>query len=143
MLFVHFVLYAAVPVAIIKVSEEPYIERRTTMRRKMKIDLAEMELPDSFDGATVNDGKSQDFLVLINSKENDMRRAAAFLHEMLHIYHNDFESSKSAAEIECERDAELKAIARLILDNDKSFLDDPGQAELMERAFRPSAAIRS
>lgn len=143
MLYVYFVLYAAALVAIIKVSEQRYIERRTQMRRKMKIELAETALPDPIDGATVNDGKRQDFLVVLNSEKDDLRRAAAFLHEMLHIYHNDFESSKSAAEIERERDTELKAIARFILDEDRTFLDDPGHSALIERAFRPSAAVRS
>jgi hypothetical protein len=130
-------------VAIIKVSEEPYIERRTQMKRKMQIELAEIALPDPFDGATVNDGKSQDFLVLINSEKDDLRRAAAFLHEMLHIFRGDFESSKSAAEIERELDTELKAIAQFILSEERTFLDDPGQAAQLERAFRPSAAIKS
>ena len=143
MLFVQFMLCDAVPVAIIKVSEEPYIERRTEMKRKMQIELAEIALPDPFDGATVSDTGGQDFLVVLNSEKDDLRRAAAFLHEMLHIYHNDFESSKSAAEIESERDAELKAIAKFILGEERAFLDDPGQAALMERAFRPSADIKS
>lgn len=106
------------------------------MKRKMKIDLAEAALPDSMNGVTLNEGGSQDYLVAINSNKGDLQRAATFLHEMLHIYHDDFNSTRSAAEIEIEREAELKAIARLILEKDTSFLGDPESAATIDAVFR-------
>lgn len=66
--------------------------------RKLTILLENMDMPEEIQGATSK--KNDTFYMLINAKASKEEQAAAFLHEMLHIYRRDFESDKSVDEIE-------------------------------------------
>lgn len=81
--------------------------------RKFTVYLHEVELPEGIDGATSpNKGEEKSYTILLDSKQNDIERAATFLHEMLHIYRRDFESGKTVQQIEAETHAVLYQIAK-------------------------------
>ena len=56
------------------------------------------------------------YYIAINEDISPDEQAAAFLHECLHVYHNDFSSGKTVQQIESERHRELKRVLCL-LDN--------------------------
>ena len=58
-------------------------------------------------------GENVDFVIVINSDCSDLTQTAAFLHECLHAWHDDFHDSRSVDEIEAERHAELIQILKL------------------------------
>ena len=74
--------------------------------RKIGIMFKEEKLPGTINGLTVERGKDA-YMILLRDDMTETEKAAAFLHEMLHIYHNDHESGKSLDELEKERHAEL------------------------------------
>lgn len=80
--------------------------------RKLTILLENMDMPEDIQGATSK--KNDTFYMLINAKASKEEQAAAFLHEMLHIYRRDFESDQSVDEIEIEVRKELKVIKQYL-----------------------------
>jgi hypothetical protein len=78
------------------------------MKRRIEILLEDADLPDAVDGVSALKGEDR-YLVLVNSGKSDPEKVAAFLHECLHIYHEDH-TGESVQEIETERHAELQQI---------------------------------
>ena len=86
------------------------------MRFNITMKLA--ALPETVHGVLQQTEKDT-YTIFINSDQTDDERAAAFLHECLHIYHNDFASQESADSIEKARHAELKRICEILDTEDK------------------------
>ncbi len=78
--------------------------------REILLHIAEDKLPEDVRGMSTTDGKKA--FVLVNSEMSEDERTAAFLHEMLHIWHGDHEGAD--ADVEAERHAELKRIMQLL-----------------------------
>jgi len=74
-------------------------------------------LGKSLNGITAtNSIHPSEYIVALNADASDKQKTLAFLHEALHIYHNDFaDSSRSVAEIEAERRAELQELLQLMV----------------------------
>ena len=70
---------------------------------------------DGLDGAIV--GQDPNLHVFIDGDIDPDRQAAAFLHEMLHLWHGDKQDPRPLEEIEAERAAELRRIGRLFLED--------------------------
>lgn len=70
--------------------------------------IGKEKLPQGIHG--ISSAEGHHYTILIDSNQRQEEQAAAFLHEMLHIWHGDHESNKSTAEIEEERHEELISI---------------------------------
>lgn len=68
----------------------------------LKITVAKMPLLAGARGVVVKDTDGG-CMVIINSDLTEDEQAAAFTHEMLHIWHNDFENPATADRIEAAR----------------------------------------
>ena len=78
------------------------------MEKALQIQIKTAELPQTIHGLTTQQAGA--YTIYINEDRTQDEQAAAFLHECLHIYHDDFNSTRTAGEIEEERHAELKRI---------------------------------
>ena len=79
---------------------------------KIEIYYDLQKLPASVHGITSEDkGK---YYMLINAGETPDEQAAAFIHEMLHIWNKDFESGDSLQEIEARTHEQAKRILSLL-----------------------------
>ena len=83
------------------------------MTRTIKMRIFRGDLPADAHGAAMQ-RDTNDYQILINQHDSRQRQAACFLHECLHIWHNDFESTKSAGQIEAERHAEMVELLELL-----------------------------
>ena len=80
--------------------------------KKITIYLYETELPEDIEGVTSpNKGQENSYTIMIDSKQTETGRAAAFLHEMLHVYRDDFNSGKTVQQIETETEELMRMIA--------------------------------
>ena len=85
------------------------------MDKTIKVRIVEAELPELVHGFCIAPrGDDDKYVVALNDQDSPDRRAATFLHEMLHIYHNDHRSTRSASEIELLRDEEMRRILELL-----------------------------
>lgn len=57
------------------------------------------------------------FYIVVNEADPPDRQAATFLHEMLHIWHDDHDSGRSADSIEQERHAEVQRLLSILNSN--------------------------
>ena len=64
------------------------------------------DMPNGLHGLVAQHGPVQ-YSILLNSKDSEDIKAASFLHECLHIYHDDFSSGQTADAIEAKRHAEM------------------------------------
>ncbi len=106
---------------------------------RLQIRLVRADGPDSIGGTTspmpVKNGEG--YLVWVNTVHSEKRAAASWLHEALHIYHNDFDDPRPVKEIEAERRAELRELLEILIEEDKTIDgDDPYDSTVMEDAFR-------
>lgn len=83
--------------------------------RLINIQLSEEPLPDDIHGATM-EIKENSYLILLNSNSPTPRKTAAFLHEMLHIYRDDYKSTESSAKLETRHHAELLEVLETLQD---------------------------
>ena len=90
---------------MIKVSDD-----RTVTVRIIKADL-----PETVNGMCMKN-KDDGFVVFLNDKATEIRQASGFLHEMLHIWHDDYNSECPMDQIEAERHKELKDILNMMYD---------------------------
>ena len=74
--------------------------------RELSITIDEAELPPSVRGECAKDADGR-FYIVINKCLSETERVKTFLHEMLHIYHDDFASEEPVAAIEAARHLEL------------------------------------
>jgi len=70
--------------------------------RTIKINMTYKEMPETVNAITGYDEKRGQYFTIINESKDAKTQEAAFLHEMKHIYREDFTSGKTAAEIELE-----------------------------------------
>lgn len=82
------------------------------MMRNISLSIAQQQLPVP---GLVAQKAEDDYTIILNTDLPDTERAAAFLHEMLHIWHNDFASGKSVDQIEQERHVEMERILEILL----------------------------
>ena len=68
-------------------------EKQVLSRRLISVKIIEVDdEPDGFCAATVKDANSDEdkYLIILNGNETEKNKTAAFVHEMLHIWHRDF-----------------------------------------------------
>lgn len=79
------------------------------MNKTFKVSIAEICLPEGVNGASAETAAGE-YIVALRKGISETEKAAAFLHEMLHIYHDDFNSGLNVKQIEADRHAELLTI---------------------------------
>lgn len=87
------------------------------MQRNIKIQLVVADMDEKTRGGIgCNPNRPQDYTVCINSALDPDQQAAAFLHECLHIWHDDLRSNSGipVGSLEDIRHEELKRIATII-----------------------------
>ena len=77
--------------------------------RTVTVRIVKTDFPEGGHGMCVQE-EDNAFLVLLNDKSTEIKQASAFLHEMLHIWHDDFNSCRPINKIEAERHRELTDI---------------------------------
>lgn len=84
--------------------------------RRITMNLHCEPAPETISGVSVRKkGAGDKYLVLLNSTKSEKQRAASFLHECLHIYHQDHDREDlTTDQIEAVRHAELLEIIRLL-----------------------------
>lgn len=82
------------------------------MNRQLTATIKTAPLPATIHGVLQQSGNN--YKIYINSDQTNDEQAAAFLHECLHIYHNDSCSPELADSIEHSRRAELLRILKLL-----------------------------
>ena len=68
-------------------------------------------------------------MVWVNTVHGEKRAAASWLHEALHIYHDDFDDPRPVKEIEAERRAELRELLQILIRDDE---EDNGKNDWYE-----------
>lgn len=87
------------------------------MWKNIKIQLVVTDMGTKTRGALAcSPDRPQEYNVYVNSNISEDQRAAAFLHEMLHIWHDDLRSNSGipVGSLEDIRHEELKRIATII-----------------------------
>ncbi len=79
--------------------------------REIVIQVDTTTLSNKIHGFTVSDGHS--YKIWINDILDSDNQAAAFLHEMLHIWNDDFNKDADADHIEKQTHAQLKRISEI------------------------------
>ena len=79
------------------------------MQRNIEIRVITGLLPDSIHAAATTEGADR-YTVVINENATQDEKAAGFLHECLHIWHNDFKEGQQITKLEKQRAAELKRL---------------------------------
>ena len=83
------------------------------MKRKITLTIAtEDTMPEGIYGM-LSQYKNGDYLILLNENQSEDGKARSFLHECLHIWHNDLNSGDPVGKIEAERAEELQRILRM------------------------------
>jgi Zn-dependent peptidase ImmA (M78 family) len=80
--------------------------------RNINIRLIKSELNEGCKGFCSMD-TNHDFIILINKTMTEDEQTLAFLHEMLHVWHNDFRKKQDVNELEKIRHEELKGLLSL------------------------------
>ena len=88
----------------------------------LNIRLAKMELLPGAEGITAKD--EQGYLVVINSMLPEDKQAAAFIHEMLHIWHDDFSGDAPAGQLESYRHAEAIRLCNIFKQQEAAAMQD-------------------
>ena len=81
-------------------------------QKKIQLSISTANLPESIHGMTLHDDT---FQIWINSNLDADDQAAAFLHEMLHIWNNDFDSKDDADQIEQRTHEQMKRISDILI----------------------------
>ena len=72
---------------------------------RITINLHHTTTPSAVGGMITKDGENQ-YTIIINENRSQIGQLASFLHEMVHVYNNDFDKS-DVAEIEAETNKQL------------------------------------
>lgn len=81
--------------------------------KKITLIIKEGKFPDSVKGATVALDEDT-FQIWINDHLDPDEMAAAFLHEMLHVWNDDFDRDENADQVEERTHEQLKRISDII-----------------------------
>ena len=92
--------------------EQPRIE----LQRHFNIDLMQVDFNGGVNAATIKRGDGH--AIVMNKSLDDKHQAAAFLHEMLHLYHNDNEYQGNIYQLEQERKQELRDLLQILIEED-------------------------
>ncbi len=84
------------------------------MEKQIKLRVIKAEFPGRGRGALFYDDNDGEYLVMINSKLSEDEQAASFLHECLHLWHDDFNSNVPVRKIEETRAGEVKRLIELM-----------------------------
>ena len=68
------------------------------------------ELPATVPACCAKDGGTDNYIMLINGRDDERAQLRSFLHECLHIWHRDHDSSEDVQTIEKERHKELEKL---------------------------------
>ena len=79
------------------------------MERDINLRIITQDLPGSISALTASEGNDR-YTVMINGKADQEDQIAGFLHECLHIWHNDFENSQDVNDLEILRHSEMMRI---------------------------------
>lgn len=71
--------------------------------KRLNVHLARVDLPDGVHGACCPSNDGGNYYIIVNANLTAEEQEKAFIHEALHIWHDDFNSGKTAQEIETER----------------------------------------
>lgn len=80
----------------------------------IKLSVIEERMPEAF-RAFSRETSADKYTIMINEDIPELEKAAEFLHEMLHIWHGDYNSNMTSDQIERIRHAELKEILGILL----------------------------
>ena len=82
--------------------------------RKLTLRIKSVPAPDNVHGAGTRKGDA--YLLLINENDTEQRQLLALLHEILHIWHNDYDHGPGTdlTELERVRHEELKTLLQLL-----------------------------
>ena len=80
--------------------------------RTVVLRIARMEMPEKV-GGTILKWDDDSVMIVINSARSADEQAAHFLHECLHLYHDDLNDPREANVIEAERREEMQRILAL------------------------------
>ena len=86
---------------------------KNIMDRKITISLHSRKLPPTVTAATQEKGRD-DYIIILNGDKTGDEQTAGLLHEVLHIWHRDFDSSDPADKTEQIRHAELLRVIKLL-----------------------------
>lgn len=84
------------------------------MARNIQLTICRALLPTGAHGAIMATGTDNGYTIVTNQQETETQQAAAFLHECLHLFHDDLNSGGNAAEIEAARHAELIELLEIL-----------------------------
>ena len=84
------------------------------MERKVQLTICRDALPPGIHGAIMTTGAGKDYIIVTNQQETETQQAAAFLHECLHLFHDDLNRGGSADEIEATRRAEIIELLEIL-----------------------------
>lgn len=84
------------------------------MDRTITIRITTETLPAGIRGLSMMTDKDA-YTVCLASDQDDQQAAAAFIHEMLHVYHRDHERTVAVDQLEEERHREAESILRILL----------------------------
>lgn len=98
--------------------------------REITIRLFEEDMPASIEAVSSKQDKYT--AIYLNKNLPDQKRAASFLHEMLHVYHDD-NTGTDTVQIEKDRRRELWDLMLSLLENDSDLWRElSGQAEISQ-----------
>lgn len=83
------------------------------MDKNVKLSIKTATLPETVHGVLHQTGNNA-FTIYLNDILSDDEQTAAFLHEALHLYHDDTNSKEQADAIESHRHAELKRLLQML-----------------------------
>ena len=84
------------------------------MKRVVQLTITEADFPETVHGFLARDGENS-YMIITNKKDSKDQQAASFLHECLHLFHDDFNSDLSVDAIETERHQELPRLLELLI----------------------------
>lgn len=59
------------------------------MKRNVQLTICRDTLSPGIHGAIMTTGAGKDYIIVTNQQETETQQAAAFLHECLHLFHDD------------------------------------------------------
>ena len=91
--------------------------------RQIFLSIFTIDMPETIHAFSTYRGKRETkdlYWIFLNGKENETQNAASFIHECLHIYHEDHERNDlTADQIEALRHAETLAVVQELKNREK------------------------
>ena len=90
------------------------------MQRKYKLNIITTEMQEGIHGASMMPEGTKEVTVFINSTMTAAEQAATFLHECLHLWHEDHSSGGDVNAIEAARHAEIIDLLEILKQREES-----------------------